>query len=87
VIFLKRSKKVIIPDKYIMPSDSILYMSTIILKKLKNKKANIIDLWLEIKRESGMTYNKFMQILIYLNIIGVLNYTEKGEIYNENITS
>ncbi len=77
----------IIPDKYIMPNDSILYMSTIVLKKLKNKKTNIIELWLEIKRESSITYNNFVQILIYLNIIGVLNYTEKGEIYNENITS
>lgn len=77
----------IIPDKYIMPNDSILYMSTIVLKKLKNKKINIIELWLEIKRESSITYNKFVQILIYLNIIGVLKYTEKGEIYNENITS
>lgn len=77
----------IIPDKYIMPSDSILYMSTIILKKLKNKKVNIIDLWIEIKRETGMTYNRFIQNLIYLNIIGALNYTEKGEIYNENFTS
>lgn len=76
----------IIPDKYIMPSDSMLYMSTIVLKKLKNKKTNIIELWLEIKREGFITYNKFVQILIYLNIIGVLNYTEKGEIYNENIT-
>lgn len=77
----------IIPDKYIMPNDSILYMSTIVLKKLKNKEINIIELWLEIKRESAITYNKFVQILIYLNVIGVLNYTEKGEIYNENITN
>ena len=77
----------IIPDKYIMQNDSILYMSTIVLKKLKNKKINIIELWLEIKRESAITYNKFVQILIYLNVIGVLNYTEKGEIYNENITN
>ncbi len=77
----------IVPDKYIMPKDSILYMSTIIIKKLNNKKIDIIDLWLEVKRESGISYTKFIQNLLYLNIIGVINYTKEGEIYNENIAS
>lgn len=77
----------IVPDKYIMPKDSILYMSTIIIKKLNNKKIDIIDLWLEVKRESSISYTKFIQNLLYLNIIGVINYTKEGEIYNENIAS
>lgn len=77
----------IVPDKYIMPKDSILYMSTIIIKKINNKKINIIDLWLDVKRENNISYNKFIQNLLYLNIIGAINYTKEGEIYNENIAS
>ena len=75
----------ILPDKYIKPSDSIMYLSTIIIKQIGNKKYNIMDLWLKIKAKSDITYNKFIQILIYLYTIGIIVYTEKGEIYNENI--
>lgn len=77
----------IIPNKYIKPSESIMYLSTIIIEKIENKKYDVVDLWLEIKKNSNITYNKFLQILIYLNIIGAINYNKKGEIYNENITS
>lgn len=77
----------IIPNKYIKPSESIMYLSTIIIEKIGNKKYDVVDLWLEIKKNSNITYNKFLQILIYLNIIGAINYNKKGEIYNENITS
>lgn len=77
----------IIPNKYIKPSESIIYLSTIIIKQIGNKKYNVVDLWLEVKANSNITYNKYLQILIYLNIVGAINYNEKGEIYNENITS
>ena len=75
----------IIPNKYIKPSESIMYLSTIIIKQIGNKKYNVVDLWLEIKANNNITYNKYLQILIYLNIIGAINYNKKGEIYNENI--
>ena len=77
----------IIPNKYIKPSESIMYLSTIIIKQIGNKKYNVVDLWLEIKASNNITYNKYLQILIYLNIIGAINYNKKGEIYNENIRS
>lgn len=77
----------IIPNKYIRPSESIMYLSTIIIKHIGNKKYDVVDLWLEIKANSNITYSKYLQILIYLNIIGAINYNKKGEIYNENITS
>lgn len=77
----------IIPNKYIRPSESIMYLSTIIIKQIGNKKYNVVDLWLEIKANNNITYNKYLQILIYLNIIGAINYNKKGEIYNENIRS
>ena len=75
----------IIPNKYIKPYESIMYLSTIVLDKLENKKYTVVDLWLKVKKDSSITYNKFLQILMYLNIIGAINYTKKGEIYNENI--
>ena len=77
----------IIPNKYIKPSESIMYLSTIIIKQIGNKKYNVVDLWLEIKANNNITYNKYLQILIYLNIIGAINYNKKGEIYNETIRS
>ena len=60
MIFLKRSKKLIIPNKYIKPSESIMYLSTIIIKQIGNKKYNVVDLWLEIKANNNITYNKFV---------------------------
>lgn len=77
----------IIPNKYIKPSDSIIYQSTILIKEIGNRKYSVVDLWIKIKKNSNMTYNKFLQILIYLNITGIINYTKDGEIYNENIRS
>ena len=68
----------IIPNKYIKPSESIMYLSTIIIKQIGNKKYNVVDLWLEIKANNNITYNKYLQILIYLNIIGAINYNKKG---------
>lgn len=40
----------IIPNKYIRPSESIMYLSTIILKQIEDKKYDVVDLWLEIKK-------------------------------------
>ena len=45
-----------------------MYLSTIIIKQLGNKKYNVVDLWLEIKANNNITYNKYLQILIYLNM-------------------
>lgn len=78
----------ILPSKYIEPKYSLFYMGAILLKKIGNNKYDIIDLWYSIKREySIMTYNRYIQTLIYLYTIGSIDYTKKGEIYNENIKS
>ena len=58
-----------------------------LLSEIEDKKYDVVDLWLEIKKSSNITYSKFLQILIYLDIIGAINYNKKGEIYNENTTS
>ena len=78
----------ILPSKYIEPKYSLFYMGAILLKKIGNNKYDIIDLWYSIKKEYNiMTYNRYIQTLIYLFTIGSINYTKKEEIYNENIKS
>lgn len=78
----------ILPSKYIEPKYSLFYMGAILLKKIGNNKYDIIDLWYSMKKEYNiMTYNRYIQTLIYLFTIGSINYTKKGEIYNENIKS
>ena len=78
----------ILPSKYIEPKYSLFYLGAFLLDKIKDKKYNIIDLWLLVKNESiFITYNKYIQTLTYLFSIGSINYTKKGEIYNENIKS
>ena len=78
----------ILPDKYVKPSESLMYLSSIVIKYIDNKECNITDLWLEIKKDNTkLSYNKFLQILVYLYTIGVISYTEKGEIFNENYRS
>lgn len=76
----------ILPNKYVEPKYSLFYSGAILLEKLNNKKYNIVDLWLQIKKDYKLiTYNRYIQTLIYLFSIGSINYTEKGEIYNEGI--
>lgn len=77
----------ILPNKNIEPKYSLFYLGAILLEKINNKKYNIIDLWLLVKKNNIMTYNKYIQTLAYLFSIGSINYTEEGEIYNENIRS
>lgn len=77
----------ILPNKNIEPKYSLLYTGAILLNIIKNKRYNTIDLWLIVKKNNIMTYNKYLQTLVYLFSIGSINYTKKGEIYNENIKS
>ena len=78
----------ILPSKYIEPKYSLFYLGAIVLNKLNDKKYNIIDLWLIIKKDNvSITYTKYIQTLTYLFSIGSINYTKKGEIFNENIKS
>lgn len=77
----------ILPNKNIEPKYSLFYTGAILLNIIKNKRYNTIDLWLLVKKNNVMTYNKYLQTLVYLFSIGSINYTKKGEIYNENIKS
>lgn len=75
----------ILPNKNIEPKYSLLYLGAILLKIIEKRRYNIIDLWILMKRNYVITYNKYIQTLVYLFIIGAINYTKKGEIYCENI--
>lgn len=77
----------ILPDKYTEPDNSLFYLGAFILKIVSNKKLELAEIWTKFKKETSNTisYNRFLQTLIYLYSIGSIAYTEEGEIYNENI--
>lgn len=77
----------ILPDKYTEPDNSLFYLGAFILKIVSNKKLELVEIWTKFKKETSNTisYNRFLQTLIYLYSIGSIAYTEEGEIYNENI--
>ena len=66
----------------------IMYVYSVDVKKLViNNKDTDLKAFAKKTANNNITYNKYLQILIYLNIIGAINYNKKGEIYNENIRS
>ncbi len=77
----------ILPDKYIEPSDSLFYLGALILKIINNKKIELAEIWTIFKKETcnSVSYHRFLQALIFLYSIGSVVYTKEGEIYNENI--
>lgn len=77
----------ILPNKYIEPSKSLIYLGAIILKIVSSKKIELADIWYKFKKDTkeSISYNRFIQTMVYLYSIGSLNYTEEGEIYNENL--
>lgn len=82
----------ILPNKYIPISDSLIGISSLILEVLKNKKMTIDELWnnfnstmKQSKIKNIPSYNKFVLALNLMYLTKMINYTEKGVIYNENI--
>mgnify|MGYP003288597780 CR=1 FL=1 len=77
----------VLPDKYTEPNNSLFYLGSYILKIVASKKMELAEIWIKFKKETSNTvsYNRFLQTLIYLYSIGSITYTEEGEIYNENI--
>lgn len=79
----------VLPDKYIEPKDSLFYLGSYILKIIVSKKLELAEIWIKFKKETDNTisYNRFLQTLVYLYSIGSIACTEEGEIYNENFKS
>lgn len=77
----------ILPNKYVEPSQSLFYLGAIALNIIERKKISLVDLWINFKHSTkeNVSYTRFLQTLVYLYCAGVISYTREGEIYNENI--
>lgn len=83
----------ILPNKYISLSDSLIGISSLVLEVLSSNRMTIDELWENfnhsIKRNKRVknipSYNKFVLTINFMYMTKMINYTEKGVIYNENI--
>lgn len=83
----------ILPNKYISLSDSLIGISSLVLEILSSNKMTIDELWDDFnysirqnkKIKNIPTYNKFVLTINFMYMTNMINYTEKGVIYNENI--
>lgn len=85
----------VLPDKYVTLSESFIGLSALILDLLGDQKMVIEKLWglfkkkyIETKKlQIAPTYQKYIYVLEFMYMAKMINYNEKGEIYNENLES
>lgn len=85
----------ILPNKYVLLSESLIGISAFILDILKNKKMGIEEIWEKFERKyilkqvikNPPSYQKFLYTLDFMYLTKMINYNSKGEIYNENLKS
>ncbi len=85
----------VLPDKYVTLSESFIGLSALLLDILKDKKMTVDKLWnkfnhtyIETKKiYSPPTYQKYIYVLEFMYMAQMINYNEKGEMYNENLKS
>lgn len=77
----------ILPDKYIKLEDSMIYQSSIVLSKILKNKIMTFDLaWKKYhKLYPEYSYIYFVCLLEFMFISNMINYNDRGEIFNENI--
>lgn len=83
----------ILPNKYITLSESFIGLSALFLEILGTKKITIDNLWNIFNNEyldnnklkNKPTYQKYIYVIEFMYITGMISYNEKGEIFNENI--
>lgn len=85
----------VLPDKYVTLSESFIGLSGLLLNILEDKYMTIDKLWdkfnmkyIKTKRiHSAPTYQKYIYVLEFMYIAKMINYNQKGEMFNENIKS
>lgn len=83
----------ILPSKYVTLSESYIGISALILDTLSNKKMTIDKLWdsfekkyiISKKINNPPTYQKFIYVIEFMYLCGMISYTEGGHLLNENI--
>ena len=78
----------ILPNKYVSPSNSFIGESAKILSLVGKKKMTIDKLWQKIEcsvYNTSISFAKYLQVIIFMYTCGILQYDkEKGVLYNEN---
>ncbi|MFZ3576776.1 ABC-three component system middle component 6 [Virgibacillus sp. DJP39] len=85
----------ILPDKYISNSESLLGISSFILSVLSKKHLPVETIWKDFQKKyintkklkNPPTYQKFILTINFMYIVGMVNYSENGMVFNENIKS
>ncbi|MBP3610277.1 MAG: hypothetical protein J6J42_08080 [Lachnospiraceae bacterium] len=85
----------VLPDKYVTLSESLIGISALLLDILGNQHMTIDKLWNRFesvyiknrKINSVPTYQKYIYVLEFMYISRMIDYNEKGEVYNENFES
>ena len=83
----------ILPNKYISLSQSYIGLSSLILNILGKKTLTVEKIWAIFNKKyiitkeliNPPTLEKMMYTLVFMYSSQMINYTLKGEIYNENI--
>ncbi|MCA9767137.1 MAG: hypothetical protein KC455_12060 [Carnobacterium sp.] len=82
----------ILPNKYITVTESLIGLSALILDVLSEQTITIDILWKKFQSkydESNLnslpTFQKFIWTVDFMYISSMINYSEQGEVYNENI--
>lgn len=85
----------ILPDKYVALSESYIGLSALLLDVLGSKSMTVDTLWSKFNNKytktqkitNVPTYQKYIYVLEFMYIANMINYNEKGEMYNENFKS
>lgn len=83
----------ILPNKYVTLSQSFIGLSALLLDIIGRKKMTIDKIWdtfykkyVENKKlVSPPTFEKIIYTLDFMYMSQMVSYTQKGEIYNENL--
>ena len=85
----------ILPNKYLRISESFIGLSALFLDILKSDKLTIETLLNKFNKKyinknkikNKISYQKYIYVLNFMFLTGMISYTESGEIFNENIKS
>ncbi|MDR1689488.1 MAG: hypothetical protein LBS21_12890 [Clostridiales bacterium] len=83
----------ILPDKYTTLTESYIGLSALILDVLQNNEFTVEDVWHRLSKKyfaRGLlktypTFQKFIYVLEFMYLVGMISYDENGVISNENI--
>lgn len=83
----------ILPNKYVNLTESFIGLSALVLDTLSNKKMTVDKLWNSFNKKYinskkiniTPTYQKYIYVLEFMYLTGMIKYNDKGEIMNENI--